>query len=207
MTEPRAAGHSSGVGQTPSLMSTRALAAVPPQGTAAPAARMPESFDEIYEAHFDFVWRSLRRLGVSEVALDDAVQDVFLVVHRRLGDFEARSAMKTWLFGIAMRVAQDHRRAARRKGALETLPESLADAAPGPLELLEASEALKLLDRALSKLDEEKRAVFVLAEIEEMTAPEIADTLGVKLNTVYSRLRAARHELEATLDRIREERP
>jgi len=165
---------------------------------------MPADFDTIYEDHVDVVWRTLRRLGVAPASLDDAVQDVFLVVHRRLPDFDARSSIKTWLFGIALRVARDHRRLACRKGGNAPLEAAMADAAPGPAEHLEHVEALRRLDATLAHLDDQKRAVFVMAEIEEMTAPEIADALGIKLNTVYSRLRVARQEFDAALEAMKE---
>jgi RNA polymerase sigma-70 factor, ECF subfamily len=157
------------------------------------------AFEEVYEQVFDFVWRSLRRLGVPEASIDDAVQDVFVVVHRRLAGFEGRSSLKTWVFGIAMRVARDHRRLARRKGGHAQLDPRIVDGAPDPVEALARCEAVRELDRILGALDEDKRAVFVLAEIEEMSAPEIAEALGVNLNTVYSRLRAARRGVEAAL--------
>ena len=159
------------------------------------------SFEAIYEEHFDFVWRSMRRLGISPDSIDDAVQDVFLVVHRRLRDFEARCSVKTWLFGIALRVSHDHHRRSRRKGGHEPLDPTVVDAAPGPHEELAKAEAVRELDRILSSLDEDKRAVFILAEIEQLTAPEVAEALGINVNTVYSRLRAARREFEALLSR------
>jgi RNA polymerase sigma-70 factor (ECF subfamily) len=161
------------------------------------------SFEAIYEEHFEFVWRSMRRLGIAADSIDDAVQDVFLVVHRRLEDFEARASVKTWLFGIALRVAHDYHRRSRRKGGHEPLDPSVADGAPGPHEELAKLEAVRELDRILSSFDEEKRAVFILAEIEQMTAPEMAEALGINVNTVYSRLRAARREFEAALARHR----
>jgi len=187
---------------------------------AAAVARLPESgsgthrvvrsraaprLEEIYDASCDFVWRSARRMGVAEASVDDVVQEVFLVAHRRLADFEGRSSVKTWLFGILLRVVSDHRRTIRRKGGLAQLPEGLA-AEPGescPEEQANKRERLRLLHELLSQLDDDKRAVFVLAELEQMTAPEIAEALGVKMNTVYSRLRAARKSFEAALGRHR----
>lgn len=160
--------------------------------------------EDIYDEHFDFVWRSARRMGVPEAAVDDAVQEVFLVAHRRLADFEGRSSVKTWLFGILLRVVSDHRRRHRRKGGLAPLPEALA--APdrsGPAEQAETRARVRLLHGLLEQLDDEKRAVFVLAELEQLTAPEIGDALGIKLNTVYSRLRAARQKFEEALSRHR----
>ncbi len=201
MTDLQRAGHS--LGMTGASIASPAQLVGATLDEAQPVAMVPPSFDEVYAEHFPFVWRSLRRMGVAEAAIDDAVQDVFLVVHRRLPDFEARSSVKTWLFGIVHRVAHDHRRRVARKGGLEPLAPTLADRGPGPLEQLEAHEALRELDAALSALDVDKRAVLVLTEIEQMTAPEIAEALGVNLNTVYSRLRAARRELDLALSRRR----
>jgi RNA polymerase sigma-70 factor (ECF subfamily) len=160
---------------------------------------------DVYEEHFDFVWRSARRMGVAEAAVDDVVQEVFLVAHRRLADFEGRSSVKTWLFGILLRVVSDHRRTLRRKGGLAPLPDVLPDDSNArcPAELTEKREQVRLLHRLLDGLDDDKRAVFVLAELEQMTAPEIAEALGVNLNTVYSRLRAARRKFEQALVRHR----
>jgi len=161
--------------------------------------------EDIYDAHFDFVWRSARRMGVAEASADDVVQEVFLVVHRRLADFEGRSSVKTWLFGILVRVVSDHRRRLRRKGGLEELPEALP-AEPHsscPAEQVERRAKVALLHTLLEALDPDKRAVFVLAELEQMTAPEISDALNIKLNTVYSRLRAARKKFDTALMRHR----
>ena len=163
------------------------------------------SFERIYEELFDFVWRSARRLGVIESAVDDVVQDTFVVVHRRLADFEQRSTLKTWVFAILMRVVADHRRTLRRKGGLATLPddEVLGDPGTGPVEALEHRQAARLLHALLDELDDEKRTVFVLAELEELGAPEIAELLAIPVNTVYSRLRAAREAFEKALGRHR----
>jgi RNA polymerase sigma-70 factor (ECF subfamily) len=151
------------------------------------------SFDSIYEAHFAFVWRVLGRLGVASSLLDDATQDVFVVVHRQLSGFEGRSSVKTWLSAIALRVARDYRRSARRRGSLVPLEESVTPSErPTPLDQAQHAEAARLLYRFLDSLDEHKRAVFVVSELEEMTAPEIARALDASVNTVYARLRTAR---------------
>lgn len=167
------------------------------------------ALDALYRAHFADVWRVLRRLGLTPPALDDAVQDVFLVAHRRLPSFEGRSSAKTWLTGIAIRVAQDHRRRTRRKGGLESLPDELPDPmARDPMDRVAAAEAARFLDHFLDRLDQDKREVFVLAELEELSAPEIAALLEVRVNTVYSRLRVARERFEGAIARrrAREER-
>lgn len=158
------------------------------------------SFDDVYEGYFDFVWRSVRRLGVPQDAVDDAVQDVFVVVHRRLSDFEGRSSLKTWLFGIVVHVARAHRR--RRAPEGQGDPDELADSGAWSQEALtSAAEAKRVLHEVLDTLSDERREIFVLMELEEMTAPECAEALSLKLNTVYSRLRAARQDFEAEVAR------
>ncbi len=175
----------------------------------APAPPRPAlDFDAIYEECFDFVWRSMGRLGVDPSAVEDAAQDVFVIAHRRLPEFEGRSSVKTWLFGIALRVAADHRRAARRKRSHGLVPEAEGDAdavadadAPSPLDAAARNEAVERLTAILGELDEERRAVFILAELEQMSAPEIAEAVGANLNTVYTRLRAARREFNEAVAR------
>jgi RNA polymerase sigma-70 factor (ECF subfamily) len=163
---------------------------------------VPHSFEALYDQYFDFVWRSLRRLGVPVSALDDAVQEVFLVVHRRLPEFEGRSALKTWMFGIALNVAQHVMRSLARR-ASERPPDTLAAPVSTPQEDVLRAEAVRLLYRVLDELDPDKRSVFVMAELEYMTAPEIAEVTSLPLNTVYSRLRLARRDFEAALKRHR----
>ena len=160
------------------------------------------AFDEVYEQHFDFVWRSLRRLGVAPSALDDATQEVFLVVHRRLSEFAGQSSLKTWLFGIVLHVAQRTARSAARRRTTELPEHELADSGGSPQDEAQRREAVRLLYALLEQLDTDKRAVFVMAELEQMTAPEMAEVLGAPLNTVYSRLRAARREFESALKRL-----
>lgn len=162
------------------------------------------SFDEVYEAHFAALWRSARALGVPESACDDVLQDVFIVVHRKLGEFEGRSSLRTWLVRILVNVVSEQRRRFRRKEAHAELPEDVRDSrAPGPLETLARAEAVRVLAKILDALDDEQRTVFVLAELEQLPAPEIAAALGVPLNTVYSRLRLARAEYERQVARVR----
>lgn len=161
------------------------------------------SFANVYDEHFEFVWRSARRLGVPEASLDDVVQDVFVTVYRRLPDFEGRSQLKTWIFGILRHTISDLRRGQRRKptSALEQEPADARE--PSPQDAAVRAEGLKLLHEALASLADEQREIFVLAELEQLSSPEIAAALDVNLNTVYSRLRAARQEFEAALKRLR----
>ncbi len=177
---------------------------VPPSASVEPGVGQALDFTEVYEQHFDFVWRSARRLGVPQRYLDDAVQDVFIVVHRKLDEFEGRSSLKSWIFGIARRVAHDHRRRVERKERGEELTERVSDpAAPSPLEQARRAEAARVLYDFLSSLDSDKREVFVLAELEQMTVPEIATAVDANLNTVYSRLRAARQAFDQAVARHR----
>ncbi|MCL2448634.1 MAG: sigma-70 family RNA polymerase sigma factor [Polyangiaceae bacterium] len=162
------------------------------------------SFRILYDAHVDFVWRNLRRLGVPDSEVEDGTQEVFVVAHRRFHEFEDRGhGPRAWLFQIVLRVASGARRHRRRHPEVpdggtaidrETIDPPQADA-------FARREALSKLDAALATVDLPRRAVLVLHEIEEMTAPEIAQVLGIPLNTVYSRLRVARTELEQALTR------
>jgi RNA polymerase sigma-70 factor (ECF subfamily) len=162
------------------------------------------SFEEVYGAHFGFVWRSAKRLGARDASLDDVVQEVFVVVHRRLADFEGRSSLRTWLFGITLRVVRDHRRSVRRRDpGCEVDPDTLRADESGPAETAERAEAVRLLHALLDQLDDDRREVFVMAELEQMTMPEIADALGLNVNTAHARLRAARQEFEQALARHR----
>jgi RNA polymerase sigma-70 factor (ECF subfamily) len=167
----------------------------------------PLDFDAIYREHFGFVWRAAIHLGIEEAFLDDAVQETFVVVHRRLEDFEGRSSVKTWIYGIIRRVAADHRRTLRRKPPgsddARVRPGSAAQGplGRGPDASVEQAEQVLLLRRLLAGLDDEKREVFILAELEEMTSLEIGEALGVNPNTISSRLRAARRDFEEALGR------
>ena len=158
-----------------------------------PALEIP-SFDEVYSEHVGFVWRTLRSFGVREPQLEDAVQDVFVVVHRRLSEWEGRAAITTWLFAIARRVAC----AARRKLTTRTT-EPLDDEPAGTEDTFAAmsrAQAAATVMAILDTLDEDKRVVFTLVELEQLSVPEVAQMLDCNLNTTYSRLRLARAAFE-----------
>jgi len=172
---------------------------------AADAAVAPEpavgAFDQVYHAHFDFVWRSARRLGIPEASADDVVQDVFLIVQRRMADFDGRTALRAWIFGILLRVARDHRRSFRRKaGRCTPLDQAsraeVAGKGATPSELAERAERVRLLELLLAQLSDDKRTLLILSELEQCTLREIAEMLGSNTNTVYSRLRAAKRDFE-----------
>jgi RNA polymerase sigma-70 factor (ECF subfamily) len=160
------------------------------------------AFRALYDAHVDFVWRNLRRLGIAPGEVDDRTQEVFVVAHRRWDTFEDHGhGPRAWLFQIVLRVVSDARRHRRRhpEDADGGLAESRRSEAPAQLDQVARRQAMEQLDRALATIDIGRRAVLVLHEIEEMTAPEIAKAMSLPLNTVYSRLRVAREELEQAL--------
>jgi len=165
----------------------------------------PPSFAEVYDQCFDLAWRNLRRLGVPDAQVDDAVQEVFVIVHRRLGEFEGRASLRAWVCAIVTRVASDHRRALRRKSPpadasvdADSLPD---EGARDPYDSALREEGVRRLHRLLDELTGDKRVVFVLAELEQMSAPEIAEALGENVNTISARLRAARREFEQLVAR------
>lgn len=161
------------------------------------------TFDEIYEQHAQFVWRSVQALGVRPVHAEDATQDVFVVVHRRLSEFRGTSHVRTWLFAIAMRVAADHRRR-RQYRPFEALPEAdtLTDPNPGPFEVTTRNEAARVLQLALDAMEERQRVVFFLMAVEELEAGEVAKLLSINANTVYSRLYRARESFNEFVERF-----
>lgn len=160
-----------------------------------------ETPQQAFEQHFSMVWRSLRRLGVQEAALDDAVQDVFLVLHRRWADFQHQSSLRTWIYGILLRVASDHTRRARRERARWSPAEDLELEASGdsPDHLYQQREAALILRLALAQLEDKERQMLVLIDLEERSVVEAAEALGINLNTAYSRLRRARQSFEKAL--------
>jgi RNA polymerase sigma-70 factor (ECF subfamily) len=170
---------------------------------AAPEGAEPlaPDFDAVYRDNFAFVWRNLSRLGVDRASLDDAAQDVFLVVHRRLPDFDARVSIRAWLVGITYNVSLAQRRRDRRRRDQLSLSAEVACSTPGPHDRAQGAEAVRFLESFLSRLEPAPRAVFILAELEQMTAPEIAVAVDAKLNTIYSRLRAARAAFRTAIER------
>jgi RNA polymerase sigma-70 factor, ECF subfamily len=177
------------------------LANAPARGAA--SAQVP-SFQSVYRQYFDFVWSSARRLGVAPESMDDLVQEVFIVIHAKLETLEKPEALRSWIYGVVRRSASAQRRAERtRVGA--SLAAGVAREAvsrgPTPLEQTETNADLQLLASLLAELDEPKREVLALVELEELSVPEVAEALEIPLNTAYSRLRAARLAFEAALAR------
>jgi RNA polymerase sigma-70 factor (ECF subfamily) len=159
------------------------------------------SFEQLFVDHAPFAWRALRRLGVHDADAEDVCQEVFMIVHRRLATFEGRSSIQTWIYGICVRVAADYRKRAHRRheSPSDDLPER-----SGPANQhaeLEEHEARALLDRTVQTLDDDKRAVFVLFELEELPMTEVAVAVGCPLQTAYARLYAGRAIVESALRR------
>lgn len=167
-------------------------------GSSAHAFAVAPEFEAVYREQHAFVWRCVRRLGIADAEVDDLVQEVFVVVHRQLAEFAGDSKITTWLFGIAFRVISHHRRSAMARMRRE----QQVDPGRPPTEpdrRLSRTQAAGVLDELLDRLDDEQRSTFVMAEVVKMTAPEIAELTGAKLNTVYSRLRLARRAFEESL--------
>jgi len=162
-------------------------------------------FSTVYREHFAFVFRGARRLGVPSSALDDVTQEVFVVAHRQLPGFEGRSSIKTWLYGILVRVARDHRRAKARKPVTQDneAQDAHASRTPGPAEDMERAEAARMLNEILAGMDEDKREVFVLVDLESESVVGTAAALGINENTAYARLRAARAYFNDAVERLR----
>jgi RNA polymerase sigma-70 factor, ECF subfamily len=159
-------------------------------------------FRSIYEKNFAFAWRTLRRYGVRGADLEDAIQEVFTIVHRKFSTFEGRSTLRTWVFGIARRVARDHRPASGEHSMDFRAIELVADQEhQGPAASAERLEEARLLYRLLGELRPERREIFVLIELEQFTLLEAAEALDENPNTLSSRLRAARKDLERALER------
>jgi RNA polymerase sigma-70 factor (ECF subfamily) len=175
---------------------------------AVPTSSERDAVDEVrlrrlLDDYFDFIWRSLRRFGLSDDRADDAAQQVFMIASRKLATIQPERE-RSFLFGTAMRVASDIRRSAayRREIACADAGAEL-EAGIGPDELLDRRRARELLDSVLAAMDLDLRTVFVLFELEEMTTSEIASILGIPHGTVASRLRRAREEFEAKTARLR----
>jgi RNA polymerase sigma-70 factor (ECF subfamily) len=163
--------------------------------------------DEVVADHGRFVWRVLGRLGVPSADVPDVCQEVLVTVCRRLPDFDAeRASFRSWLYGICVRTASDHRRRlrARKEQPVDVLPELPLPASQD--EELERRRARAYLEQVLEGLDEGKREVFVLYELEELPMVEVAHAVGCPLQTAYSRLHAARKAVESAFRRFSDTR-
>jgi RNA polymerase sigma-70 factor (ECF subfamily) len=166
--------------------------------TAARQTRAP-GLRELFDAHHAFVWRTACRLGVSMSDIDDVVQETFIVAARRLPEFEGRSSLRTWLYSIVSHVAHTFRRSQARRSRKA---EAVAVSAVRSFDPYSRSDAADLVQKLAASLDDDHRVVWILCDLEGLTAPEVADGLCVNVNTVYSRLRSARRQSEAALERL-----
>lgn len=157
----------------------------------------PAPIAALFSEHGDFVFRTLQYLGVPGPSLDDGLQDVFVTAHRRWDAFEGRSTPRTWLYGIARRVAFRYRRKDENHRRRFVLTERVVEGVDAPFEQAHARRSVEAL---LESLDEDKRAAFVLVEVEGFTAAEAAGLLEIPLGTVYSRVRAAWMRLRDAAD-------
>jgi RNA polymerase sigma-70 factor (ECF subfamily) len=161
------------------------------------------SFRELYDNYFGYVWRNAAHRGVPSSALDDVTQEVFIVIHRKLPEFEGRSSVRVWITGIVRKVVADYvRKRGNRAAGDETLSQEPA-AGVLPSEEAERRAAVALLESVLAKMSEDQREVFVLCELEGLSGTEIAELLGVNENTVWTRVRAARRIFQEGVTRQR----
>jgi RNA polymerase sigma-70 factor, ECF subfamily len=153
-------------------------------------------FTQLFDSHYDFVWATLRKLGVAGEAADDAAQKVFLVAARKLSEIEPRRE-RAFLYGAALRIAADARYSSRRRSEIfAPLDNTAAAVGIGPDELLDQKRARQMLDDILSSMSLEERSVFSLYEIDGMTMAEVAELHEIPLGTVASRLKRARETFE-----------
>jgi RNA polymerase sigma-70 factor (ECF subfamily) len=164
------------------------------------------TFDRVYDEFFGFVYRNARRLGVPASAADDVVQEVFLVLHRRLREYDGRASMQSWVYGILANTVRDYRRSFRRKQSPLVATDRDDDWGPtssraSPEQRAQLGQDVALLMALLDELPETQRELIVLADLEQMSIPEICSCIGGNSNTVYSRLRVARENLKTKLSR------
>lgn len=177
------------------------------KSSSAPAAvgASPPSMRTVFDEHARYVIRTLRHLGVKEADVEDVAQEVFVTVHRKLPEFEGRSKLRTWLYAICLRVASDHRRRAYvvRERVTESPP--IDGGERDGTEPDASLESRAFVQQLLESVDEDKRAVLVLYEIEGLTMREVAEVIGCPLQTAYSRLHAARELLRVAWEQSSKE--
>lgn len=175
---------------------------VPHVPAPASSPALDEDFHVLFRDHFRYVWKSLRRLGIAVADCEDLTQEVFVAVHRHRHERDTTRPPRPWLFGFAFRIALGHK---RKKSVSSEVPTSDSildrerDSDRDIGKIMNARDAHRVVQTGLAALSDEQRAVFVLHELDEESAPDIADALGIPLNTVYSRLRLARERFRAVV--------
>jgi len=183
--------------------SGQSITVISGEGLDASEAPRGLDFHELFATHAPYVWNALRRLGAAPSDLEDWTHDVFVQVHGHLHEYDPSRPIRPWLFGFAFRVASQHRRRAYRRHELGASVHEAVDAAALPDARVEAEQDRQLVLAALQSVDFDRRAVFTLYELDEVPMEEIARTLGIPLNTAYSRLRVGRTEFAAAVKRLR----
>lgn len=163
----------------------------------------PEEFQRLYQAEFDYVWNTLRRLGVGDANREDLCHDVFVTAWRKLKDYDPTRPLKPWLFGIAYRVASDFRQRAYQHREVSDEDADSADEGMAPDEAVAQKQARALVRKALEGIPIERRGVFVMHDIDGIAIPEVAASLEIPLNTAYSRLRLARKDFAEAVARLK----
>jgi len=163
-------------------------------------------FRSVFESEFEYVWHTLRRLGVPERDLADVTHDVFERVYLRLDRYDTARPLRPWLFGFAFRVAADYRRLSRNRREHLGVADEQFDTSLSPMEELVRAERIEMALAVLECIEFERRAVFVLHELDDYPIPEVAEALGININTAYSRLRLARQEFQRAARRLRAQR-
>lgn len=175
----------------------------PNSGTVTLVTPITADFAAVYRAEVQHMLRILRRLGVRERDLEDVAHDVFLAAYRRWNEYDPNRAARPWLYGFAYRIAADHRRLFRHRYEIEEEADVVVEV-PLQDEQLAEEQARRLLLQALDSVEYERRGIFVMHDLDGVPMPEIAGTLGIPLNTAYSRLRLARRDLENAVRRAQE---
>lgn len=166
-------------------------------------AALDDTFTALYRTEAPHVMKTLRRLGVRSADVEDSAVEVFVALHRRWAEYDPARPARPWVRAFAVRVAADYRKSARIRREVAHDDTEALDATPAADEQLIDREKQRLVLEALDSLDADRREVFVLHELEECPVPEVAQTLGIPLNTAYSRLRLGREEFAAAVRRIR----
>lgn len=174
----------------------------PPSSHRIPVPQTP-SFRQIFDEQSSYVCTVIRRFGVPERDVEDVAHDAFVVVHRRLADYDPSLPIRPWLFGIAFRVAVAHRRRVSNRAQISEHVSDLPDSEPSVEQKLDAEAGRRLVLRALEALEPDRRAVFVLHELDGVPIPQVAAALEIVPNTAYSRLRVAREEFAAAVRRLK----
>jgi len=176
--------------------------AAPAQAGAGSPVLTRQAATALFAEHCDYVWNALRRLGIARDDLEDLTHDTFVAVFRRWSGYDPARPLRPWLFGFALRVASDHRRLARHRLEVPADGAEPVDLAPGAVELLLERERAVLAQQALQSIELDRRAVFILHELDGATLPEIAAALELPLGTATSRLRLAREDFQSAVKRL-----